>query len=418
MRRPIVACSPASASLTLLFLLVIAAPPTEAQPTEAQTSRRALLEAERENKAKSLASYTPGKLESTLLWIEESSIMTRLFDPYEGAYIHFGGLTKGAGLGMGPGYRNWLFGEQALFETWLSGSFRNYWSVRTGLVFPKLAGGMLEVGGYGRLRYWPRERYFGIGSDSLEGDRTSFLREGYEVMGEAAFKPVRWLRLGGVTGFRTERIDSGKAPGYPSIDEVFDESTAPGLTRQPDYWWTSTYVDVDYRDQPGNTRSGGHFRVSYEDWRDQQEMGFSFRDLRVEALHAFPIFDKKRVFIVRVIGQTLDSPGGDTVPFYMMPTLGGSTTLRGFGEFRFRDKNIFMINGEYRFEAFSGLDMALFADWGDVGTEWDDIHFTELKSDYGIGFRFNTYKDVFLRLDIARSRQEGLRLVTSWSGAF
>ena len=102
----------------------------------------------------------------------------------------------------------------------------------------------------------------------------------------------------------------------------------------------------------------------------------------------------------------------------MMPTLGGSTSLRGFREFRFRDKNIFMINGEYRFEAFSGLDMALFADWGDVGSTWSDIDFRDLKSDVGIGFRFNTYKSVILRFDIARSKQEGVRFVTSWSGAF
>ena len=104
----------------------------------------------------------------------------------------------------------------------------------------------------------------------------------------------------------------------------------PGLEQQPDYWWSSTYVDLDYRDQPGNVRSGGHFRVSYDAWRDQQDYGFSFRDLRVEGLHAFPIFDKKRVFIARVMAQSLDSPAGNTVPFYAMPTLGGSTTLRGF----------------------------------------------------------------------------------------
>jgi outer membrane protein assembly factor BamA len=106
------------------------------------------------------------------------------------------------------------------------------------------------------------------------------------------------------------------------------------------------------------------------------------------------------------------------VPFYAMPTLGGSTTLRGFREFRFRDKNLFMLNGEYRWEAFSGMDMALFADWGDVAPTWDDIDWRHLKVDYGIGFRFNTFKSVFLRFDIARSKQEGTRLVTSFSGAF
>jgi outer membrane protein assembly factor BamA len=165
-------------------------------------------------------------------------------------------------------------------------------------------------------------------------------------------------------------------------------------------------------------KSGGHFRASYDVWRDRQDFGYSFNELRVEGLQAFLIFDKKRVFIARVIAYSLDSPSGNTVPFYVMPTLGGSTTLRGFSEFRFRDTNAFMLNAEYRWEAFSGLDMALFGDWGNVAPTWEDIDFGHLKNDYGIGFRFNTFKSVFLRFDIARSNDEGVRFNTSFSGAF
>ena len=97
--------------------------------------------------------------------MEDSKFTTRLFDPYEGWYVHFGGLTKGGGLGMGPGYKNWIFNEQALFHTWFVGSVRNYWFLTTELTFPKIAGGKLEVGGHGYLRYWPRERYYGLGPD-------------------------------------------------------------------------------------------------------------------------------------------------------------------------------------------------------------------------------------------------------------
>ena len=402
----------------LLLLALLAAFAATASPVAAQTSRRELLIAERETKAKSLAPYTPTRLEKTLLWMEDSQFVTRWFDPYEGWYMKFGGLTKGGGLGYGPGYRNWIFGEQALFQTWFVGSFRNYWFVTSELLLPKLADGKFEVGAHGYLRYWPRERYYGLGRDSAVGDRTSFLREGWEVRGDAAWKPVPILRIGGLTAFRTERIDEGKAPNYPSIETIFDESTAPGLEQQPDYWWSSAFIDLDYRDQPGNVRSGGHFRVSYDRWHDQQDYGFSYRDFRVEGLHAFPIFDKKRVFIARVVAQSLDSPAGDAVPFYAMPTLGGSTTLRGYREFRFRDKNLFMLNGEYRWEAFSGMDMALFADWGDVAPTWDDIDWRHLKVDYGIGFRFNTSKTVFFRFDIATGAGEGVRYFVKYSRAF
>jgi hypothetical protein len=415
MKRSTVVSPCAALRRSTLALVMVALAVT---PAAAQVSRREALEAQRAEKAKALTPYQPGKLESGMLWMEDSKFTTRLFDPYEGWYVHFGGLTKGGGLGMGPGYKNWIFSEQALFHTWFVGSVRNYWFLTTELTFPKIAGGKLEVGGHGYLRYWPRERYYGLGPEVEKSDRSSFLREGWEVRGDATYKPAGWLKIGGLTAFRTERIDEGKYPGIPTIDELYTEATAPGLTQQPDYWWSGAFVDIDYRDQKANVRSGGHFRFSYDTWQDRQDFGFSFRDVRFEALHAVPIFDKKRVIIARVIAQSLDSPAGETVPFYAMPTLGGSTTLRGFSEFRYRDANAFLFNLEYRWEAFSGLDMALFGDWGNVAPTWDDIDFNHLKNDYGIGFRFNTFKSVFLRFDIARSRQEGVRYVTSFSGAF
>jgi hypothetical protein len=399
-------------AIALILIAVAAA------PSSAQTSRRETLEAQRAEKAKVLAPYNPGKLESGLLWMEDSKFTQRLFDPYEGWYVHFGGLTKGGGLGMGPGYKNWIFGEQALFHTWAVGSVRNYWFVTSELTFPKIAGGKLELGGHGYMRYWPRERFYGLGPDVEKEDSSTFLREGWEVRGDAIYKPTRWFKLGALTAFRTERIDEGKYPGLPTIEESFTEATAPGLVQQPDYLWSGAFVDVDYRDQKSNVKSGGHFRASYDVWRDRQDFGFSFNELRVEGLHAFPIFDKKRVFVARAIAYALDSPSGNAVPFYAMPTLGGSTTLRGFSEFRYRDSNAVMFNLEYRWEAFSGLDMALFGDWGNVAPSWDDIDFQHLKNDYGIGFRFNTFRSVFLRFDIARSRQEGVRFNTSFSGAF
>jgi Omp85 superfamily domain len=382
----------------------------------AQSTRREALEAERAKKAQALTPPKPSGLEKKLLAIENDRMITRILAPYEGLYLKFGGLTKGGGLGAGPGYRNWFWADRAVFNTFVVGSFRNYWSATAEVLFPKLVDERLVVGGHGYLRYWPRERFYGLGSDSSKDDRTSFLREGYEVRGDATYAIVPVVKVGGLAAFRHERIGEGHAPGFPSIEEVFTPATAPGLDEQPDYLWSGTFVDIDYRDQRKNTRSGGHFRISYDLWHDLDDLGFSYRDLRFEALHAFPIFDKKRVFIARLIAESTDSPDGNLVPFFAQPTLGGSTTLRGFDEFRFRDRNALLINAEYRWEAFSGLDMAIFGDWGDVAPTWDDIDAD--KSDYGIGFRFNTFRSVFLRIDLARSRQEGFRLNTSFSGAF
>jgi hypothetical protein len=384
----------------------------------AQSTRREALEAERAKKAEALTAPKPSGLEKKLLWIENDQVITRIFAPYEGLYLKFGGLTKGGGLGAGPGYRNWFWGERAVFNTFVVGSVRNYWFATAEVLFPKIANERLVVGGHGYLRYWPRERFYGLGRDSSKDHRTSFLREGYEVRGDATYAVLPVVKVGAITAFRHETIGEGHQPGFPSIEEVFTPATAPGLDEQPDYLWSGTFVDIDYRDQRKNTRSGGHFRFSYDLWHDLDDLGFSYRDLRFEALHAFPIFDKKRVFIARLIAESTDSPDGNLVPFFAQPTLGGSTTLRGFSEYRFRDRNALLLNAEYRWEAFSGLDMAIFGDWGDVAPQWDDIDVDKLKSDYGLGFRFNTFRSVFLRIDLAKSSQEGFRVNTSFGSAF
>jgi hemolysin activation/secretion protein len=117
-----------------------------------------------------------------------------------------------------------------------------------------------------------------------------------------------------------------------------------------------------------------------------------------------------------MIARTADDD--DQVPFYFQPTIGGSTTVRGFADYRFRDEKAMYMNVEYRWEAFSGLDMALFSDWGKVATADEDLDFNDLKHGYGIGFRFNTYKNVFFRFDIGGGGGEGVHYFVKYSRVF
>ena len=98
---------------------------------------------------------------------------------------------------------------------------------------------------------------------------------------------------------------------------------------------------------------------------------------------------------------TTSPESGQTVPFYMQPTIGGNDTVRSVADFRFRDNNAFALNAEYRWEATSWLDTALFTDWGKVAANTADLNFDDIEHAYGIGFRFNSSKTVFFRADIA-----------------
>ena len=187
----------------------------------------------------------------------------------------------------------------------------------------------------------------------------------------------------------------------------------PGLARQPRLVYTRGFVDLDYRDHPGNTRGGGRVFFQIGTGRDQDpSREFSYRRTDLEILQVFPIFDKKRNFAVRFAAAHVDplNPDG-RVPFFLSPTIGGSHTIRSYLDLRFRDATYVVTNAEYRWEAFSGLDMVLFWDGGDVGTRLQDIRAKEYKTGWGIGLRFNTDRRVFLRIDLGLGGPEGIALL-------
>jgi len=62
--------------------------------------------------------------------------------------------------------------------------------------------------------------------------------------------------------------------------------------------------------------------------------------------------------------------------------------------------------------------MALFSDWGTVAPEFDKLSASNLKNGYGIGFRFNTYKAVWWRIDIGLGGDEGTHYWFKFSKAF
>jgi outer membrane protein assembly factor BamA len=97
--------------------------------------------------------------------------------------------------------------------------------------------------------------------------------------------------------------------------------------------------------------------------------------------------------------------------------LGGSDDLRGYRPFRFYDNNSLVFNAEYRWEVFSGLDMALFADAGKVYPRWQQTNFENLEASFGFGFRFNVRNDVFLRIDTGFSH-EGFQVWFKFNNVF
>jgi outer membrane protein assembly factor BamA len=384
---------------TCSLLLAIAA--CAAPPAQAQSTRREAIEQQRAARAANAEPYEPGALEGALLYVERNRIVERLSGTQDGWYPSIGSVTRGGGFALGGGWRRHFARERVLFNTGGAWSMRGYRTGRIELRFPRVARDRIELGVRARHRYFPQEDYYGLGAGSGKDDRSDYLLSETELAGFGLYRPVRWLSWGAQVAHLSPSIRAGTDSRYPDIASQFTPSTAPGLASQPNFLEMGTLLDVDYRDQPGNPRSGGRYAMILARISDRNGSAYDYSRVSAVAEQYFPVFDKKRAFAVRVVAHHYAPDAGATVPFYYLPSVGGRDTVRGYSDFRFRDNNALVFNAEYRWEAFAGLDMALFYDRGTVGHGWSDISLADMKQSYGLSFRFNTYKAVFMRADVA-----------------
>lgn len=386
-----------------------------AQTPAAEPSTRAeALRLERDEKQKSVSPYTPNGLERAMRIAEERVLPLNARD---GIHWKLGSLTTGSGFAYGGGYRNrQLFDHEGAFNVWAAGSLKRYWALEARFELPELAGGKLFLGTYARRHSYPQEAFFGIGPGSRRGDHTTFSLDNTLVGGHAGVRPVRPLKFGGGIEYSRPRIGEGSRRNLPTISAIFNESSAPGLLGDFEYVRTSASVDVDYR-QPRNARRGGWYRAELSNFHERSG-AHGFRRFDVDLRQYASILAERRVFAFRLFTSTSDVKEGQSVPFYLMPSLGGHDSLRGFRDYRFRGPHAILTQSEYRFEIWSGLDGALFYDAGKVASRRGDLDFKNLEDAYGFGFRFNTDNGVILRIDAGFGSRDGKHLYIVFGDVF
>ena len=409
-------------TLTLMFAVTLAvmcgATSAAAQPASVDT-RAELLARQRADKATQLQPYKPAGIEKALLFVEDSRIVKRL-SPRNGFFIQYGytGKPVGSGTAFGAGWRHDLFDGHARVVLEGGQSFRGYRMTRADLSMPRLFGEKLEIGVEGSYNRFSQEDFYGLGFDSERDARANFSFRSPGIQLRAMVTPVSWLNAGVRGGWMGVQVGAGTDDRFPSVTDRFNAPTAPGLTEQPDFSYTDLFTTLDTRDQPGNARAGSYVGVLWRRYNDLDLDRYNFDRVDVDAQQFLPIFDKKRVIALRVQLWTTAAEDGQFVPFYFQPTLGGSTSLRSASDFRYRDQNVLATTIEYRWEAFSGLDMALFSDIGTVADSFGELSLGDAKGAYGVGLRFNTYKAVFFRVDVAGGGSDGVHLFIKFSKAF
>src|SRR5205823_4154188 len=131
----------------------------------------------------------------------------------------------------------------------------------------------------------------------------------------------------------------------------------------------------------------GIYQLAIESMRDHDAGLYNFHRLEGEVREQFPgVTHGQRVTLHGLLGVT-NAKG--IVPYYLDYTLGGSTldafrpgtigsdgtktTLRGYQNYRFRDRDLLLMQAEYRIPLRASVDATVFYDAGQVAGRAPDL---------------------------------------------
>jgi len=252
--------------------------------------------------------------------------------------------------------------------------------------------------------------FFGIGPNTVPADRSFFalretvsgananvlLKYGFHLLGELN---GRWPTIGG---------DHGQSS--PSIEQIYSEATAPGLTRQPGFLQFGEGLQYTHH---GGGLGAKDLGADYDlDWGANFQQFFapsistySFRRITIDATNDINLLKRFRprrgastsehFGTLELRGWLSESivPAGHVVPFYFQPTLGGGDidkerTLASYADYRFRAPNALLLRAQYEqpLPKYSFLGLIFRADTGKVAESRGDLDFSHLRHSYGAGF--------------------------------
>ncbi len=389
--------------LPTLLVLVICATPAVAQEIDTRDKE------DRES-APSPQPADDSWLKTTADWIKKRFKHDR---PRNGFYPAFRGFPPGSGIAAGPGYRQDLFGGRALFDASALASWSRGTVAQARFELPHLAGDQLTVGADVKRQAFTRINFFGAGPGSRKADHSDYALRNTDYVGFVTFRLDLSMSVGGQLGYsQPVTIGRPRATSHPATEDVFSSDEAPAVSAQPAFLHGEVFVDVDTRNNPSRPTTGGHYRVAVSSFSDRDDQRYSFRRYEGEASRFIAVFNQRGVIAVRGRVASSDTSAGKVVPFYLLPSVGGSRSLRGYSDYRFADRNAVLLNAEYRWRVHRMVDTAVFYDAGQVAPRLGDLDFTRLKTSYGVGVRIISRTSTFLRVDVGHSH-EGTRLFLS-----
>lgn len=346
-----------------------------------------------------------------------------------------GGVASGGGVGFGVGYDSdertrWYQEAEAMVTV------RRYWSLE-GEVGRRSLSNRSLIGAFGGVRHMPRLDYYGIGPSTLFEDRSAFRLRETTFGTRGWYRPAPAVRVGGSVAAYLPDLGRGANPSVRSIEEVFAATSIPGFAAEPMFGRYRGFVellhpvleDPDTLDESDGYR--GAYQVALEAVRDHDTGRHDFHRWETEVQQRMPGFKPGQRLTLH--GFLASTSANADVPFYMLYTLGGSgglksfrpdllgtdgtrASLRGFRNYRFRDRNLVLMQAEYRIPVHRYVHTTVFVDAGQVAPRTAEL-FSDLRTSTGFSLSYVRKGKTVGRMDVGFGGGEGVHLFWSF-GAF
>jgi len=266
--------------------------------------------------------------------------------------------------------------------------------------------------------------YFGEGNDSsLLGASVFGMTQ--TIVGANVTKPVyEWaaisklnLSLFGEMNGRFVDIRGEGGQSVPSIQTLFTDATAPGLTSQPGFFQLGEGIRI-------KPVIGDHLELNYSGAFQEFVASNSqntFERWTVDLNHTFYLYGytESGPKSSNLTGPDECSPSGQpcppvsrsrnlngsigvrlllsesmnsasNVPFYFQPTLGGqdinsNLTLGSYQDYRFRAPNVLLLQENFEHSIWGPFGVKFMADQGRVAVDRSDLGFDHLRHSYAAG---------------------------------
>jgi len=380
-------------------------------------SRADLWTAQRDAKSREARPVPATGLEDFLLRAAAGRWPTRLLNPRSGLFLRVGLPGEGAGLGLGPAWRHSPFNRRYTATASFAASASKNWSGQLAFDVPDL----LPVAGSDRVglhlsaarHQRARDPFWGIGPEADQ--RSVFALAQRDVNGEVIVRISPALHVGLAGGVLSSHTTSqpGLLDGRITHVRVgaslsFDQRNTLPATR------TGRHLDPEALD---GASTGRFLRVDWSRFSDTGTGAFSFDRTSVDLQQYLPFLHGHRVLALRALAVLTSVDGDAAVPFYLMPTLGGSRVGRAYPTFRFRDRHLLAAQVEYRYVVNPFMHGAVFVDAAQVAPRLGDVTWARVRWSTGVGLRLGVRGGAAFRVDLGFGR-DGVRLATGFGHAF